>query len=116
MMQQYSNNNNCNDNSRSRSTKSLVYFEKETPDKLKDNNSGVNTDKTEKQHVSGKNKDVHWKKSKYLGSLLGTEEDIKRRMGLAISYNKFKDVLESNKIGNITKARIYRMYVESILM
>ena len=38
-------------------------------------------------------------------------------MGLAISTcNKFKDVLASNKIGNITKARIYRTYVESIFM
>ena len=71
----------------------------------------------QKHHVSRKNKDDRWKKSKYLGSLLGTEEDIKRRMGLAISTcNKFKDILESVKIGNITKARIYRTYVEIIFM
>ena len=76
----------------------------------------MNTDKTEKHHVSRKNKDDRWKKSKYLGSLLSTEV-AKRRMGLAISTcNKFKDVLESVKIGNITKARIYCTYVESIFM
>ena len=63
-----------------------------------------------------KNKDGRWKKSKFLGSLLGTE-DVKRRMGLAIkTCNKFKDVLESVKVGNITKARLCRTHVESIFM
>ena len=38
-------------------------------------------------------------------------------MGLANStYNKFKDVLESNKVGNITEARIHHTYVESIFL
>ena len=32
-------------------------IEKETPDKLEDNNLGANTDKTEKHHVSRKDKD-----------------------------------------------------------
>ena len=62
--------------------------EKETPDKLEDNNSGVNTDKAEKHHVPRKNKDNRWKKSKFLASLLGTEEDVKERMGLTISTCK----------------------------
>ena len=40
-------------------------IEKEAPDKLKDNNLGLNTDKTEKHHMSRKSKDDRWKKSKY---------------------------------------------------
>ena len=38
------------------------------------------------------------KSTKYLGSMLGTEEDFKRRKQMAIaSYNKLKHVIESKK-------------------
>ena len=42
-----------------------------------------------------------WKKCRYLGSLLDSEEDIKRRRLLAkISYDKIRPALEDKKLDN----------------
>ncbi len=63
-----------------------------------------------------RNGDESWKKCKLLGSHLDTEEDIKRRKGLAINtHNKMRHVVENKSIKNVTK-RILKTYVESILL
>ena len=49
---------------------------------LKARNLLVNEDKTEEYTVSREG-DTEWKKCRFLGSLLGNEEDIKRRKQLA---------------------------------
>ena len=58
----------------------------------------------------------NWKKSKKLGSLLGTEEDIDARKRLAtLAMNKLSPIRKSN-INLSTKIRIYKSYVVSIFL
>ncbi len=65
-------------------TKEIEKVNQVVPDKLKESNLKVNNDKTEEYKISS-NGDPAWKKCKLLGSLLDSEEDIKRRKGLAIN-------------------------------
>ena len=65
--------------------------------KLKKRNFIINNEKTEKYKVS-KNSNSEWRKCKYLGTLLGTREDINRRKQLSMaSYIKYKNILETKK-------------------
>ena len=58
------------------------------PEQLDKKNLQVN--KT-KEYTIKRNKQTDWKRCKYLGSLLDTEEDIKRRKALAVAaFNKLK--------------------------
>lgn len=68
---------------------------------LKEEGLTINDSKTEKYNISI-NSDTTWKKCKYLGSLLDTTEDIKRRKGLA--HDSFKTL------------RVFKAYVESIFL
>ncbi len=89
---------------------------REIPQKLKRNNLFVNESKTEEYQIK-RGGDNSWKKCKYLGSLLDTEQDIKRRKSLAIStYNKMKNILENRKTSIPTKKRIFKCYIESVLL
>ena len=66
----------------------------EDSEKLQKRHFIINQEKTEKYKINT-NSDESWKKIKYLGSLLGTKEDIIRRKQLAMmSYNKYKNILE----------------------
>lgn len=86
------------------------------PDQLKQKNLQINEEKTEEYTIS-RNEDKSWKKCKYLGSMLDTEEDIKRRKGLAMmTYNKMKNVIEHKKTSKKTKQRIMQAYIESIFL
>ena len=68
---------------------------KTIPARLKERNLYVNNEKTE-EYIIKSNGQEKWKKCKYLGSLLDTEHDIKRRKGLAIdTFNNFKHIMES---------------------
>ncbi len=88
----------------------------EIPGKLAKHHLFVNETKTE-EFVVKRNGDDSWKKCKLLGSLLDTEEDIKRRKGLAIgTYNKMRHVIENKSTKKITKSRILKTYVESIFL
>ena len=91
--------------------------EKETPDKIKERNLNVNRGKTEKYAINREVTDNGpWKKCKYLGSLLDTNEDIKRRKGLAISaYNKLEHIFKSN-INLKIKIRTLNAFVASIFL
>ena len=90
--------------------------EEKIPPKLKSRNLFINTEKTEKYSIK-RNGDERWKKCKYLGSLLDSESDIKRRKGLAIdSFNKLKQIFKSKRINTITKVRIFNTFVSSIFL
>ena len=61
--------------------------------------------------------DSKWKSCKYLGSLLGTEEDIKRRKGLAHdSYKTLEKILESTLVSETVRIRVLTAYTEAILL
>ena len=90
--------------------------EEKIPIKLKERNLFVNTEKTEKYNIK-RNGNEEWKKCKYLGTILDSEKDIKRRKGLAIdSFNKLKHVLQSKKVNIKTKTRIFNTFVSSIFL
>ncbi len=61
--------------------------------------------------------DEPWKKCKYVGSLLDTEEDIKQRKQLSmVSYIQHKHPLTNTKIPLKTTIRIFEAYVSSIFL
>ena len=58
-----------------------------------------------------------WKKCKILGSLLDTEEDIKRRKHLANNAtSKLRVVFEDKKLPNQQKIRVFCACIESIFL
>ena len=65
---------------------------------LEEYNMIINQDKTEMYKISRKS-DEEWKKCKYLGSMLGTEEDINRRRSLLLDdFKTMENILRSTKI------------------
>ena len=79
---------------------------------LLENGLYINKSKIEKLHVS-KYGDSKWKSYKYLGSLLGTEEDIKRRKGLAHDiYKTLEKILESTLVSEHMRIRVFRAYTK----
>ena len=77
----------------------INQIERLLPGMLKENNLILNEDKTEKFHVNIRNTDSSWKRCKYLRSLLGTEEDIKRRKGLVIeTFNTLEYMFKSKNL------------------
>ena len=68
----------------------------------------------------GDNKDdkLEWRKTKKLGSLLGDEEDIKRRKSLATaSFKSLRLLWERNKVTGIdTRMRVYNALVLPVLL
>ncbi len=94
----------------------IEEVKKVVPEKLKRSNLMVNAGKTEEYSISSDG-DPAWKKCKYLGSLLDSQEDIKRRKSLAVAtYNKLKHVLENRKTSRCTKMRIHKVYIESVML
>ena len=84
--------------------------------KLQERNLKVNNTKTEKYCIKRKGPE-DWKKCKYLGSILDTENDIIRRKILASSaYNKLKHILESKRLSMNIKIRTFNSFVGSIFL
>ena len=84
---------------------------------LTNSNLIVNSDKTEEYSISRTTSDDSWKTCKYLGSLLGTPEDVKRRKQLACAaFNKNKKALCSNKISMSVRLRIFNALVATIFL
>ena len=93
-----------------------TYIKKTMPTKLKRRNLYVNEGKTEEYDIK-RGGDETWKKCKYVGSLIDTEEDIKRRKQLSMtSYNQHKNLLNSKKIKLTTRMRIFEAYITSIFL
>ena len=92
------------------------YIKEETPAKLEKFNLNVNVSKTEEIKVN-RNRNEEYKNCKYLGSKLGTEEDVKHRKQLAIAtYNKLRHLLKDQKISKNLKFRLFKTYTESIFL
>ena len=92
------------------------YIKNTLPAKLKKANLNINEDKTEEYEVTRKGSE-EWKKCKYLGSLLDTEEDIKRRKCLAMdAFSHYTHSLTSNKIDLKTRMRLFNAYITSIFL
>ena len=90
------------------------------PQKLKLYNLGVNLSKTEKYTVPDPPNTTtkeSWKSCKLLGSIIDTENDIKRRKALAMAVLTYhKKVYNSKNLSINQKIRHYKMYVESTLL
>ena len=75
----------------------------------------INNSKTEKYVINRQTHD--WKKCKLLGSLLDTEEDIKRRKILATNAsNNLMHLFENNLLTVNTKLRLIDTYIEPIFL
>ena len=99
-----------------RSEHVLNEIQSKTTEKLKERNLKVNQEKTELYNVKRKG-DESWKKCKYLGSLLDTEEDIKRRTQLANqTYYNLQKTLKSNKLSKKTKIKLFQTFIQSIFL
>ena len=86
------------------------------PKLLKNNNLLVNEDKTEDYKVT-RGGEEDWKNCKFLGSLLGNNEDITRRKQLACAaFNKNKTVLCSKKIALNIRIRVFVALISSVFL
>ena len=94
----------------------INQVERVLPSMLSEEGLYINQSKTEKYHIS-KCSDTKWKSCKYLGSLIGTEEDIKRRKGLTHdNYHALESILKSKLVSEPVRIRIFRAYIESIFL
>lgn len=94
----------------------LNKIKDQIPTKLKQRNLSVNTSKTE-EYCIRKNGPEEWKKCKYLGSLLDTEQDINRRKGLAYNaFNKIKKFLTNKNSSIKNRVRRFEAFVSSIFL
>ena len=95
----------------------IEIVKSEAPTVLKEeNNLLINEDKTEEYSVN-RHCDPAWKTCKLVGSLLGNEEDIKRRKKLACNvFHQNKNVLCSSDIYLKTRIRIFKALVASIFL
>ena len=70
----------------------IIEYKKKKPAKLRTRNLEINETKTEAYEIKRKG-NIEWKNCKFLGSLINTEEDIKRRKRPAIAaINKMKHI------------------------
>ena len=93
----------------------MQRYEVEKPIKLKEKGLTVNNEKTERYVINKKHSE--WKKCKLLGSLLDTQEDIKRRKSLAITTaNSLNHLFSNDKLTIATKMKVIDVYVEPIFL
>ena len=91
-------------------------MERVLPSILSEEGLYINKSKTEKYNIR-KCSDTKWKSCKYLGSLFGTEEEIKRRKGLSHdNYHALEFILKSKLVSEPVRIRIFRAYFESIFL
>lgn len=76
----------------------------------------INLEKTEEYEIK-RGDDEIWKQAKYLGTMLDTETDMKRRKQLAnASLNKIKHITKDRKVKLSLKLRAYNAYVSSVFL
>ena len=102
----------------SKSEHIMKYQATVLPEILKKRNLSCNKSKTESYMISRSNNcDQKYKKCKYLGSLLDTTEDFKRRKLLTIDCMKtFTPVWKNKYVSLETKHRIFKTYVTPIML
>ena len=94
----------------------IDHIEQEIPTILEDRNLQINATKTERYAISRHSND-DWKQCKYIGSLLGTEEDIARRKKLAnFAYQCLKSIFTNKHVTTDTKLRVFSALIESIFL
>ena len=94
----------------------LEEIEIKATEKLAERNLKINNTKTEKFSIS-RNGDDSWLKCKYVGSLLGTNEDINRRIGITNSaFNTLSNIFNSRNLGQNIKLRIFDALIKSIFL
>ena len=94
----------------------LEDIKQKIPGKLEQRNLKINKDKTEEFQITYGGED-DWKKVKYLGSLLETNEDIKRRKSLTLTaISNLENIWKNRNVSTDTKYRIYKAVVESIFL
>ena len=92
---------------------SMENFKHNTSEILKSRDLNVNHNKTEQRILKRTNN--KWRLCKYLGSMLDTGKDIKRRKILAITAaNQLKIIFDNKKLTPETKMKAFRAYVEPI--
>ena len=96
---------------------SIQKLHYELPTTLIKRDLQINTTKTENFHISRKNCDHLWKKCKYLGTILNTENDLVRRKTLAITAaNSLTHIFQSKNISRNTKVTAFNTYISSIFL
>jgi hypothetical protein len=94
----------------------IQQIKDQIPETLRERNLTINETKTEEYTISRKSDDT-WKKCKLLGTLLDSENDIKRRKGLALdAYKTYQDIFNSKHISDKTKLRVFEVYIKSIFL
>lgn len=94
----------------------LENMEKDVVRVLIRRNLKVNEAKTEKFEVKSGG-DEGWRNCKYLGSKLGTDEDIKNRKSLTVAaYTKLRHIFNNKRISRKTKVRVFKTYVEPVFL
>ena len=94
----------------------IENIEKEVPHALKKRNLKINPEKTEKYRIT-RNGDTEWEKCKYVGSLLGTNEDINRRTSLAHrAFNCIHSIFKNKTLNLKLKLRIFQALIESVFL
>ena len=94
---------------------SIQHFKKIVPEKLKTRDLKINQEKTEEYTISKTRNE--WRKCKFLGSLLDTSEDIKRRKMLAINAaNKISAIFENKRLTIKTKMKAFDAYIKPIFL
>ena len=84
--------------------------------KLKERGLKINEAKTE-EYLVKKNGPEDWKKCKILGSLIDTNEDIKRRKQLTNNaMKKLEHIFDNNNLNIQMKIRVFRACAESIFL
>ena len=95
----------------------IQYMKERIAEKLAEGGLILNAGKTEEYTISRLNCDSSWKKCKLLGSLLDTEEDMKRRKGLTIdAVMKLRHIFNHKKISITTKLKVFNCHVEPIYL
>ena len=95
---------------------SVEQVEGTIPETLATRNLLINKEKTEKYEIK-KNGDGSWRKCKYLGTLLDTSEDIKRRKRLAReAMDKIKYISRDRRLDIDIKMRAFNAYTSSVFL
>ena len=95
----------------------IIQLKEKLPSQLAKRNLTINTSKTEEHKISRTNCDNSWKSWKLLGSILDTDNDIKRRKILTFdALHKLKYIFENNKISISTKMEAFNIYISSIFL
>ena len=101
----------------STSISAIEKMKDELPVKLAQRGLKINESKTEEYTIKRANCDNRWRDSKLLGSLLDTQNDIKRRKVLAINAaNKLKHLFLNKDVTINVKTKLFKSYITSIFL